>query len=60
MLCAMESGQTKENIILMSYILVQSKMYIIKVIKYFITFLDQCKIHNKLGWTLPLVPRLIK
>ena len=30
-------------------------MYIIKVIKYLITFLDQSKIHNKLEWILPLV-----
>ena len=35
-------------------------MYIIKVIKYLNTFLDQCKVNNKLGWVLPLVPRLIK
>ena len=29
-------------------------MYTIKVIKYLIRFLDQCKIHKKLGQILPL------
>ena len=35
-------------------------MYIIKVIKYLITFLDQCKVHNELGWILPLISGLVK
>ena len=35
-------------------------MYIIKVIKYLITFLDQCKVHNKLGWILLLISKHVK
>ena len=34
-------------------------MYITKVIKYLITFSDQCKVHNKLEY-LVLVSKLVK
>ena len=48
-----KESQTKE-------VVVQTAMYIIKVIKYLITILDQCIVHNKLGWILPIVSRLVK
>ena len=59
MLCTMESGQTEQDIIFMSYTSTNYNVYN-KVIKYLITFLDQCKVHNKHERILPLVPRLIK
>ena len=52
MLCTMESCQTEEDIISMSYTSTNYDVYN--------TFLDQSKVHNKFEWIPPLISRVVK